>query len=146
VQEVEQEDQTADVKPARVVGAKGGREKGSGKVVSTAILGKQYSKIKEPDMITNSKDIGSLESSKALDTIAENTVWHQIRKGLREELGEAIDEVWFAKAVATECKETNTITLTMPTRFMSDWVRNNYSHVIRRHSEGCGVDRVEYGY
>jgi DNA-binding MarR family transcriptional regulator len=107
---------------------------------------KQYFKIKEPDIISNSKDIGILDNSQELDTTSENTVWHQIRKGLREELGEAIDEVWFSKAETKECIETGLLTLTMPTRFMADWVRNNYSHVIRRFSEGCGVKSVEYGY
>ena len=146
VQEVEQEEQIEDVKPERLGGAKGSREKGSGKVVSTAILEKQYSKIKEPDISSSSKDVGILESSQELDTIEENTVWNQIRKGLREELGAAVDEVWFSKAEDKECRETGTLTLTMPTRFMADWTRNNYSHVIRRLSEGCGIKRVEYGY
>ncbi|HJD59052.1 MAG TPA: hypothetical protein LFV92_07995, partial [Rickettsia endosymbiont of Ceroptres masudai] len=68
------------------------------------------------------------------------------RKGLREELGEAIDEVWFSKAVAKECRETGALTLTMPTRFMSDWIRNNYSHVIRRLAIGIGVKGVEYKF
>jgi DNA-binding MarR family transcriptional regulator len=146
VQEVEQEEKIEYVKTEGVGGAKGAREKGKRKIVSTTILEKQYSKIKEPDIISNSKDIGSLESSKVLDTIAENTAWHQIRKGLREELGEVIDTVWFAKAEAKECRETKILKLTMPTRFMEDWVRNNYSHVIRRLSKGCGIKGVEYGY
>lgn len=135
-----------DVNTVNVGYAKGGREKGKSKVVSTAILEKQNSKIKEPDIISSSKDIGILDIGKEFDKIEENTVWNQIRKGLREELGRAIDEAWFSKAVATECKETNTITLTMPTRFMSDWTRNNYSHVIRRVAETVGIKRVEYGY
>jgi hypothetical protein len=135
-----------DVKPERLGGAKGGREKGRSKVVSTTILEKQHSKIKEPDIIANSEDIGILESSQEFDKIEEKTVWNQIRKGLREELGAAVDEVWFSKAVATHCNDTKTLTLTMPTRFMADFIRNNYSHVIRRLSEGCGINRMEYGY
>nr|ADD74118.1 chromosomal replication initiator protein DnaA-like protein [Rickettsia felis] len=135
-----------DVKPERVGGAKGVREKGKSKVVSTAILEKQYSKIKEPDIISSNKDIGILDIGKELDATNKNTVWHQIRKGLRKELGEHIDQAWFAKAEAKECRNTGLLTLTMPTRFMADWVRNNYSHVIRRLSEGYGIKRVEYGY
>lgn len=146
VQEVEQEEQIADVKPEGVRDAKGSRGKGKSKVVSTAILEKQYSKIKKPDIIFNSKDIGILDIGKEFDTTNKNTVWKQIRKGLREELGEAIDAVWFSKAVAVECTETGLLTLTMPTRFMADWVKNNYSYVIRRLSERCGVNRVKYGY
>jgi DNA-binding MarR family transcriptional regulator len=146
VQEVEQEEKIEDVKTEGAGSAKGVREQGKSKVVSTAILEKQYSKIKESDIISSSKDIGSLESSKALATIAANTVWHQIRKGLREELGDAIDEVWFSKAVAVEDKEQKTLTLTMPTRFMADWIKNNYSHVIRRVAGSAGIEIVEYGY
>ncbi|WP_395476632.1 DnaA N-terminal domain-containing protein [Rickettsia endosymbiont of Pantilius tunicatus] len=88
----------------------------------------------------------SNKSSARSEEILENAVWNQIRKTLREELGDHIDQAWFAKASAIECKETKTLTLTMPTRFMAEWIRNNYSHVIRRLSEGCGVKRVEYGY
>lgn len=106
----------------------------------------QYSKIKEPDIISSSKDIGILDIGKEFDKIEENTVWNQIRKGLKEELGEVVDEIWFSKAEAKECRKTGLLTLTMPTRFMADWVKNNYSHVIRRLSEGCGIKRVEYGY
>jgi hypothetical protein len=142
VQEVEQAEQIADVKPEDAESAEDGRLEGGRRVR----IEKQYFKIKEPDIISNSKDIGILDNSQELDTTSENTVWHQIRKGLREELGEAIDEVWFSKAEAKECIETGLLTLTMPTRFMADWVRNNYSHVIRRFSEGCGVKCVEYGY
>jgi len=142
VQEVEQAEQIADVKPEDAESAEDGRLEGGRRVR----IEKQYFKIKEPDIISNSKDIGILDNSQELDTTSENTVWHQIRKGLREELGEAIDEVWFSKAEAKECIETGLLTLTMPTRFMADWVRNNYSHVIRRFSEGCGVKSVEYRY
>jgi hypothetical protein len=99
---------------------------------------------------TNGEPIETLASSNTSAAISEevleNTVWNQIRKGLREELGEAIDRVWFSKAEAKECKDTKTLTITMPTRFMADWVKNNYSHVIRRISERCGVKKVEYGY
>lgn len=135
-----------DVNTVNVGYAKGSREKGKSKVVSTTILEKQYSKIKEPDIISSSKDIGILESSKEFDTTGENTVWHQIRKGLIEELGEAVDRVWFSKVEATECRATGLLTLTMPTRFMADWVKNNYSHVIRRLSERCGVKILEFRY
>ncbi|HJD66734.1 MAG TPA: chromosomal replication initiator DnaA, partial [Rickettsia endosymbiont of Bembidion nr. Transversale] len=107
-------------------------------------LERQYSKIKESDIITNNKDIGSLESSKELDKIEENTVWNQIRQGLREELGEAIDEVWFSRAEATECRETGTLTLTMPTRFMSDFIKSRYSYAISRIARILGFIYIEY--
>ena len=131
-----------DVKPEDVGYSEDGKWKGGRKEA----IEKQYSKIKEPDIISNSEDIGILDNSQEFDTTNENTVWNQIRKGLREELGEAIDAVWFSKAVAAHCNDTKTLTLTMPTRFMSDWIRNNYLHVIRRLSGGCGVKGVEYRY
>ena len=65
---------------------------------------------------------------------------------MREELGEAIDIVWFSKAVATECEDTQTLTITMPTRFMSDFLKNNYSHAIRRLAGSVGIKMVEYEY
>ena len=107
-------------------------------------IGKPHSKIKESDIITNSEDIGILDIGMELDKIEENTVWDQIRNGLREELGEAIDTVWFSKAVVSEDKETKTLTLTMPTRFMADWIKNNYSHVIRRLARRDRDRNVEY--
>ena len=110
----------------------------------------QLPKSSTTDIEFNDKSMKILGSSRRTvsntEAITENTMWHQVRKGLREELGDAIDEVWFSKAVAAHCNDTKTLTITMPTRFMSDWVRNNYSHVISRLSEGCGINRVEYGY
>lgn len=117
-----------------------------GDKASETQTGMIYPKTTKSFIVSNNEAVDILTSSQELDTIEENTVWHQIRKGLREELGEAIDEVWFSKAVAAHCNDTKTLTLTMPTRFMADWVRNNYSHVIRRFSEGCGVKIVEYKY
>ncbi len=142
MQEEEQAERIANVKPEDVGDAKKGRGKGERKEE----IGKPYSKIKESDIITNSEDIGILDIGRESDKIEENTVWGQIRKGLREELGEHIDMAWFSKAAAVECTETSTLILTMPTRFMADWVRNKYSHVITRNAEACGVKRVEYGY
>ncbi|ACR47948.1 DnaA-like protein (plasmid) [Rickettsia peacockii str. Rustic] len=81
-----------------------------------------------------------------LNAISSTSAWHAIRKSLIEELGEAIDTAWFSKAVAVECNDTKTLTLTMPTKFMADWIRNNYSQMIRRLAGNVGVKRVEYGY
>lgn len=110
----------------------------------------QPPKTKISDIDANEKSTKNLASSNKPSAISEeileNTAWNQIRKTLREELGDHIDQAWFSKAVATECKETKTLTLTMPTRFMADWVRNNYSHSIRRVAGSVGVDFVEYVY
>nr|AKS10311.1 DnaA-like replication initiator protein [Rickettsia endosymbiont of Ixodes pacificus] len=82
----------------------------------------------------------------SLGAILSTTAWYQIRHGLIEELGEAIDTAWFSKAIAVECTETYRLTLIMPTRFMADWIRNNYSHVIKRLSGECGIKRLEYRF
>ncbi|AFC71700.1 DnaA N-terminal domain-containing protein [Rickettsia australis] len=119
---------------------------GKRKVERKEEIEKQYSKIKPSAIISNSKYIRTLDSSKGLDKIEENAAWNHIRQGLIEELGEAIDGTWFAKAVAKECKETGTLMLKMPTRFMADWIRNNYSHVIRKFAGSVGVKIVEYCY
>ncbi|MFP3013043.1 MAG: DnaA N-terminal domain-containing protein [Rickettsia sp.] len=133
-----------DVNTEYVGYAEGGID--TGEKASEAKKEMIYHKTTKSSIVSNSKAVDILTSSKELDTIEENTVWNQIRKGLIEELGEVVYTVWFSKAEAKECKETKTLTLTMPTRFMSDWMRNNYSHVIRRLSEGCGVKSVEYAY
>nr|WP_267881769.1 DnaA N-terminal domain-containing protein [Rickettsia tamurae] len=57
-----------------------------------------------------------------------------------------MDKAWFSKAAAVGCRETSTLKLTMPTRCMADWIKNNYSHVIKRLANGYGINSVEYGY
>ncbi|WP_395476634.1 DnaA N-terminal domain-containing protein [Rickettsia endosymbiont of Pantilius tunicatus] len=106
----------------------------------------QPPKTSKADIAYNNKSIKHLALSNTSLAKSENTVWNQIRQGLREELGDHIDQAWFSKVVAKTCTETNILTLTMPTRFMADWIRNNYSHVIRRMAGSVGIDIVEYGY
>ncbi|MCC8418822.1 MAG: hypothetical protein LN590_04575 [Rickettsia endosymbiont of Glossina mortisans submortisans] len=106
----------------------------------------QPPKSRTSDIEFNDRSIGILESSKSSEAITENSAWNEIRNGLKEELGEAIDKVWFSRVVAKECKDTKTLTITMPTRFMADWVKNNYSHVIRRIAGSTGIKMVEYWY
>ena len=69
-------------------------------------------------------------------------MWYQIRNGLiREALGEHT-KLGLQKVEEKECKDTKTLTLTMLTRCMADWVRHNYSYVIRRLIGGIEVLRV----
>ena len=98
------------------------------------------------DINTEETALDMFADGREINRPKDNTAWNQIKKGLIEELGEAIDTVWFTKAVVFECKDTKTLTLIMPTRFMADWVRDNYSHVIRRISKICGIKSVEYVY
>ncbi|AFC70403.1 chromosomal replication initiator DnaA (plasmid) [Rickettsia amblyommatis] len=105
-----------------------------------------YPKIITSDVVSDGTHAGILAKSGGLDTIEANTAWHHIRQGLIEELGEAMYTAWFEKAVVKECNDTSTLKFTMPARFIADWVRNNYSHVIQRLGSSAGVKRVEYGY
>jgi len=97
---------------------------------------------KERANVSKTSTISKIPEGVPLSSIPVNTVWYSIRKGLIEELGEAIDKAWFSKAIAKECSKT--ATLTMPTRFMADWIKNNYSHVILRLAGNCRIKRVEY--
>ncbi|WP_230453771.1 DnaA N-terminal domain-containing protein [Rickettsia prowazekii] len=54
--------------------------------------------------------------------------------------------MWFSKAAAKECRKIDIITLIMPTRFMAECIRNNYSHVIQRLIGNTVVKRVQYRY
>jgi len=98
------------------------------------------------DIVPDGKYIGNSEQNKALDTTSENTLWDQIRKGLIEELGRAIDTVWFSKALVTEAKDTNLLTLIMPNKFMSDFIKNRYGYAISRISGTFGFKYIEYNY
>ena len=99
-------------------------------------------KTKKSDIDSNEKSTGILDSSQELEATTENTVWYQIRNGLiREALGEHT-KLGLQKVEEKECKDTKTLTLTMLTRCMADWVRHNYSYVIRRLIGGIEVLRV----
>ncbi|KHO02399.1 hypothetical protein JS61_07630 (plasmid) [Rickettsia felis] len=54
-----------------------------------------YPKTAVFDNVENDTPIDIPASNSVVNTTNENTVWNQIRKGLREELGEAVDETWF---------------------------------------------------
>ncbi|WP_235364379.1 DnaA N-terminal domain-containing protein [Rickettsia felis] len=101
----------------------------------------KHTKIKE---LRNIKTFSKIPTGVPLRAIPTNTVWHQIRAELIEELGEAIYTAWFSKAVAVECKETSTLTLTMPTKFMADWIKSRYGYAISRISGVLGFKFIEY--
>ncbi|MGX6960309.1 MAG: DnaA N-terminal domain-containing protein [Rickettsia endosymbiont of Pentastiridius leporinus] len=84
--------------------------------------------------------------STPLSSLKQDSVWHQVRQALVLQYGNDIDAVWFSKVVASECKETSLLTLTMPTRFMADWLKNNYGYAISRISGVLGVRYIEYNY
>ncbi|ALN41907.1 hypothetical protein ASQ44_07455 (plasmid) [Rickettsia rhipicephali] len=105
-----------------------------------------YPKITKSTIVSNSTPVGILERSGGLDAIEEKTAWHQIRSGLIEELGYEIDRAWFSKARVKEDKEMKTLTLSMPTKFMADWLKNQYGHIVYRLSSSLGFKFIEYYY
>ena len=60
-----------------------------------------------------------------------NSYWYKIRKELRNQLGEFVDQTWLAGLIAQENLETKTLTLIAPTNFIRDYIQNHYSHKIR---------------
>ncbi|KIJ88778.1 DnaA N-terminal domain-containing protein [Rickettsia asembonensis] len=112
----------------------------------SAAVAKEEGNIEEAQSESTSDLSCSKPRSTPLSTLPEDSVWRQVRQALVLQYGNGIDTAWFSKAVASECKETSLLLLTMPTRFMADWVRNYYSHVIRRLAGSCGIKSVEYAY
>ena len=52
--------------------------------------------------------------------------WGRIRNGLRESAGTRLFEQWLKPLTLIETGETDTVRLTLPSAFMTSWVRNNY--------------------
>lgn len=84
------------------------------------------------------------EGYKSLSSINETTSWYFIRQGLIKELGYEIDKAWFSKARVKEDKEMKTLTLSMPTKFMADWLNSRYGHIIYRFATSLGFKFIEY--
>lgn len=55
-------------------------------------------------------------------------MWGGIRKDLIAEFGHDIDNSWFSKAEATEDRDTSTLKLIMPNKFMADFINNRYGY------------------
>lgn len=84
--------------------------------------------------------------STPLSSLKQDSVWHQVRQALVLQYGNDIDAAWFSKVVASECKETSLLLLTMPTRFMADWLKNHYGYAISRISGTFSFKYIEYNY
>jgi len=66
------------------------------------------------------------------DSIAQDLTaqWSQIRKDLEAELGEAIFKSWLSP-LEIESVQGDDVTLSVPTRFMRDWIQSKYAGHIR---------------
>ncbi len=62
---------------------------------------------------------------------SESRHWEEIRKKLREEYGEATFNSWL-KNIELDRIDGERVCMTLPTRFLRDWVLNNYANRIRQ--------------
>ncbi len=60
-----------------------------------------------------------------------NRQWHQVRLRLREELGDATFNSWL-RPLDVVSLESGCVTMSVPTRFMREWVEQNYADRLRR--------------
>ncbi|MBO0332713.1 chromosomal replication initiator protein DnaA [Sneathiella sp. CAU 1612] len=60
-----------------------------------------------------------------------NAQWEQIREQLRSEYGAATFNSWL-KNIELDKIDGNMVSMTLPTRFLRDWVLNNYANRIRQ--------------
>ena len=79
---------------------------------------------------------GNKEASEAVDSIPSmpENAWPKLRAQLNERLGETAFRRWLEPvtgAVQAEADGTNLLVLTLPTRFMRDWVEAHYGDTVR---------------
>lgn len=74
----------------------------------------------------------------------EALVWQRITDKLRQTYGEAVHKSWL-KPLEFDGVQGGRVTLIAPTRFMRDWINNNYVDMIRRmwQAENMGVQWVD---
>jgi chromosomal replication initiator protein len=70
--------------------------------------------------------------------------WQQVKKRLRVELGEDVFTSWFAR-IELETIEQGTIRLSVPTRFLRNWIQSHYSEKVLGHwqTEDPVINRLE---
>ena len=67
------------------------------------------------------------------------TVWKQVHKAFRGEFGEAVFRSWL-KPLTLQAQYHGTLEVSVPTRFMKDWIQTHYS---KRILEMCAEKSVE---
>ncbi len=70
--------------------------------------------------------------------------WQQVKKRLRVELGEDVFTSWFAR-IELENVDKGTIRLSVPTRFLRNWIQSHYSEKVLSHwqAEDPIISRLE---
>ena len=84
------------------------------------------------------------EESRAMMTSTDQERWQQVKKRLRVELGEDVFTSWFAR-IELETIEQGTIRLSVPTRFLRNWIQSHYSEKVLGHwqAEDPIINRLE---
>ncbi len=72
--------------------------------------------------------------------------WSEISVKLRSEIGEAAYQSWI-KPISVRDKNGSTIRISVPTRFMSDWVSAHYSERLKELWQGhdCTISAIDVG-
>ncbi len=70
--------------------------------------------------------------------------WTRVRDRLRAEVGEDIYSSWFAR-MELEGSESNTVKLSVPTRFLKSWIQSHYAERVLAcwRAEDSGFSRIE---
>jgi chromosomal replication initiator protein len=73
-------------------------------------------------------------SSTISGTTVSPVLWEKMRKGLRDHIGETAYRRWFGAATASVAtdKGVSLLSMSLPTRFMRDWVEAHYGDTIRK--------------
>ena len=77
-------------------------------------------------------------------TTTEQERWTRVRGRLRTEVGEDVYSSWFAR-MDLEGVETETVRLSVPTRFLKSWIQNHYAERVLAcwQAENKDVNRIE---
>ena len=67
-------------------------------------------------------------------TIFDDAKWSSLKKDLKKNVGDTAYNNWLKHLNYVSIKE-NTITFSVPTKFLRDWIVNNYSDKIKNESK-----------
>src|ERR1700752_5014321 len=86
-----------------------------------------------------------LLKTKSIDmTSTDQERWRRVKDQLRSELGEDVFSSWFGR-MELECGEKGSVRLSVPTRFLRNWIQSHYSEkvLLKWQSEEPDVMRLE---
>src|SRR5262249_40316913 len=85
-----------------------------------------------------------LETKSMHMTSTDQERWRKVRDQLRSELGEDVFSSWFGR-MELETVENGSVRLSVPTRFLRNWIQSHYSEkvLLKWQSEEPDVTRLE---